>query len=225
MIKTNIQVVNSVWNSRYKEDKEEKEEKEEKEDLKMRRVTFLDDEMKANAQCECTCNTPSESLTCLLHDGSNPRKRVFYDMIVAYFSKYTTFCEKDVITQAGDIDTIALCIEEAKDILKRLEKRKRDIFESDLYDFYIKKSLKKRLNKSLESVPRVALMDDYDSKWDSLYWNMASKKKQIKCTKVSLVKGGARGVDATLEYNNIPFVKKLEKLLENAHESMFLDFI
>ena len=205
----NIQAINSMWNSRYEGVDR---------DLKERRVKFSDDEMKANSQCDCTCNTPSASLTCLLHDGSDVKNRLFYDLVVAYFSNYRTFSEKDVITQSrGDIDTVAFCLEGAKDALKRLEIRKQEMFESDLYDFYLK--------KTMQSVPRVALMDDYDPKWESLHWDVAAQRKQSKLPKVSLVKRGAGGVDGSLEYHHIPFIKNLEKLLENAHESMFLDFI
>lgn len=205
----NIQAINSMWNSHYEGVDRV---------LKNRRVKFSDDEMKANAQCECICNTPSESLTCLLHDGSNAKNRLFYDLVVAYFSNYRTFSEKDVITQSkGDINNVVLYLEGAKDSLKRLEIRKQEIFESDLYDFYLK--------KTMQSVPRVALMDDYDPTWDSLHWNLAAQRKQSKLPKVSLIKGGAGGIDGSLEYHHIPFIKNLEKLLENAHESMFLEFI
>ncbi len=98
----NIQAINSMWNSRYEGVDR---------DLKERRVKFSDDEMKANSQCDCTCNTPSASLTCLLHDGSDVKNRLFYDLVVAYFSNYRTFSEKDVITQSrGDIDTVAFLV-------------------------------------------------------------------------------------------------------------------
>ena len=88
------------------------------------------------------------------------------------------------------------------------------MFGMELYEFYVKKF-----------IPRVVVLEDFDPKWDNIYLNLAATKKQSKNTKVSLVKGGSRGIDYSFDYNHIPYIKKLHSLLENAHEAMFLEFV
>jgi hypothetical protein len=204
----NILAVNSIWRELY--GGVELREKE-------RKISFVDNEMKLVMQTECKCNS-KEFLTCDLHDGSDPRNYRFFELIKNYFSNIRMFNEKVLIKQLyGNMDLVAFCLNETKDAIKRLEKRKQELFESDLYEFYVKKCLK--------NVPRVALIEDFDPKWDSIYLDLAAAKKQRKCTKISLIKGGARGIDVSFEYDHIPYIKKLHNLLENAYETLFLDFI
>ena len=194
---------NSLWNSLYTVT--EKKEK---------KISFVDCEMKANIQTECKC-TIDGFLTCDLHDGSDPRNKKFYKLIMNYFAQFRFFNESTLSKYLeGNMELTAFCLEQTKDAINRLERRKKDLFELDIYEFYLKKCL-----------PRVAKMEDFDPKWDNIHLDLAAAKKQKKSTKVSLIKSGSRGLDGSLEYDHIPYIKKLENLLENVHEAIFLEFI
>lgn len=195
---------NSDWYDLYEKIPEKKEKK----------ISFVESEMKVNSQTECKCNFDG-FLNCDLHDGSDFRNKKFYKLVQNYFANIKLFDENALIKYLeGNIELVAFCIEQVKEALNRLERRKKELFETELYECYIKKCM-----------PRVVSMEDFDPKWDNIYLDLAASKKQTKHTKVSLVKGGSRGLDGSLEYDHIPYIKRLHNLLENAHEAMFLEFI
>jgi len=189
-----------------------------------RKVSFAENEMKSNSTDKCKCNSDSW-LVCQLHDNSDPRSAIFYEIVQKYFAKFQTFSEKDLLeeleknvknvknvkrTKKVEInDLLSFCLQATKDSIERLEKRKKELnkelFEDKLYDCYLKKREK--------SVPRIALSDYFDPKWDSPYFDAIAAKRQSKCVRVSVVKGGSRSTVGTLQYNHITFLKKLEELL------------
>ena len=198
---------NHLWNLMYKDVLEKKEKKEKK-------ISFVNSDMKINIQTYCKCNI-KEFSTCDLHDGSDPRKKKFYKMVENYFAQMKLFDEPTLIKYLdGNIELVVFCLEQTKEVVKRLERRKKELFESDIYEFYLKKCL-----------PRLPIMEDFDPKWDNINLNLAAAKKQMKYSKVSLIKGGSRGLDGSLDYNHIPYIKNLQNLLENVYEAMFLEFI
>ena len=203
-----INTANYLWRNLYTNDSYTEIPKKEK------KISFVDSEMKTNVQTDCKCNI-YESYYCDLHDGSDPRNKKFFNLIKNYFANPNMFDEGALIKFLEEnIDLVVFCLEQVKDALNRLERRKKELFDSELYECYVKKC-----------VPRVASMEDFDPKWDNVYLDLAAAKKQKQFTKVSLIKGGSRGLDGSFEYSHIPYIKRLHNLLENAHEAMFLEFI
>ncbi len=213
MPRKNIPVVNAMWNSVYG-GVEKKE--------RSKCVSFSVE--KNNTTDVCKCNI-AESLTCNLHDGCSEMKHKYFKLISKYFANHIFFKETDIISHLnGNYDHIAYCLESAAENIERLKKRKKEMFKEELAEC---------LSKQQDAaIPRVTMMDDYDpewnkflSNWDNSLYDYASAKKQQKHVKVSLVKGGARGLDGSLSYNNIHFMEILVRLLENAQEIIFMDFI
>lgn len=196
--------VNSIWNDMYKEIPEKKE----------RKISFVDSEMKTNTQTHCKCNI-DRTYYCDLHDGSDYRNKKFFNLVKMYFTQYRMVDERVLIKYLEEnMELVVFCIEQTTEALNRLERRKKELFEAELYECYVKKC-----------VPRVVNMEDFDPKWDNIHLDLAAARKNKQSIKVSLIKEGSRGLDGSLEYNHIPYIKKLHNLLENAHEAMFLDFI
>lgn len=201
--KMRIIKVNSLWKILYTDLPKKKEKK----------ISFVDFQMKSNVQTECKCNVDG-FFSCELHDGSDPRKHKFFNLIKHYLARMELFNENIIIKYLNDINIVVFCLEQTREFFNRIERRKKELFEIELYECYLKKC-----------TPRVVNMDDFDPKWDNIYLNLAAAKKQMIEIKVSLIKGGSRGLDGSLNYNHIPYIEKLHKLLENAYETMFLDFL
>lgn len=196
---------NLNWNDLYEELPIKKKEK---------KISFVESQMKVNIQTQCTCNLEN-FFNCELHDGSDPRNKKFHKLIENYFAHMRFFNESTLIKYLDEnIELVVFCIKQIKNVMERLEIRKKEIFESELYECYVKKF-----------ISRVFVIDDFDPKWDNIKLDLEAAKKQMKNTKVSVIKNGSRGLNASLEYNHIPYIKRLHNLLENVHESMFLEFI
>ena len=145
-----------------------------------KKVSFVESEMKSNSNDKCKCKSDSW-LMCQLHDNSNPKNAIFYEIVQKYFAKFQIYSKKDLLeqleknvkkventkntknTQINDL--LSFCLKATKESIERLERRKKELnkelFEDKLYDCYIKKREK--------TVPRVAFSDDFDPKWENFY--------------------------------------------------------
>ena len=208
--KLNMTPINDRWNFFYntKDDTE-----------RVKKVSFATN--KSNKIAECGCNN-KELLSCDLHDGSDEKKAQYFKLVNNYFANYLSFNEKDVMNNLGqNCEIISFCLQSTKDNIARLNERKKEVLEENLI------ALEQEL-----MTPRVILFEDYDpewkrflAKWDNSMLNMASIKKTQKLIKTSLIKGGARELDGSLQYEHLPLMHKLVGILENAEELVFMDYL
>ncbi len=198
-----------------------------------KKVSFVESEMKSNSNDKCKCKSESW-LMCQLHDNSNPKNAIFYEIVQKYFAKFQTYSEKDLLeqleknvkkvenvknvkkvententkntknTQINDL--LSFCLKATKESIERLERRKKELNKELFEDKLYDCYIKKRKL-------RVAFSDDFDPKWDSAYLDAIAAKRQAKYVRVSVIKGGSRSIIGTLQYNHIVFLKKLEELL------------
>lgn len=208
MSNNNMTQINNKWKRFY----------DEYDNGRVRKISFIDE--KINRIDVCSCDKKN-SLSCAVHDGSNERNTQFFNLIKIYFAKLACFNENDVLNigcfnendMMYNYDLISSFLQTTRDIITRLELRRRKIFEECLIS-----CLKKRFNS-------VHMSEDFDpqfiARWDNSYLDMIAAKKQFQKIKISLIRGGSRDLNGTLEYGNIHVIKKLIRILENSQEQVF----